>query len=203
MGNEFKQGDQVVCISDHFPYIPEFGGNGEAIDKPKLREVLIVDEVLGDFLMFKEYNTEHSTNWFFYNRFKKIDGATYTKGENGNVISFGTLDECKGTDQGMSIETFKKLMFGEYQKEVEIYIDKLKRKRENKTLEAIVMENNYKVVKVYVDNVFHRFQRVKQIQNVGDIFILHHSSKFINDKAMVIEKVESGKGFTRVYLKGD
>lgn len=77
MGNDFKQGERVICINDNFPWIPEFGGNGDNIEKPKVGEILTVDEVLGDFLMFEKYNTETSTNWFFFNRFKRIDEENF------------------------------------------------------------------------------------------------------------------------------
>ena len=73
MGNDFEKGESVICINDHFPYIPKFGGNGDIVEKPKVGEILTIDEVLGDFLMFEKYNTETSTNWFFYNRFLRYD----------------------------------------------------------------------------------------------------------------------------------
>ena len=57
-----------------------------------------------------------------------------------------------------------------------------------------------KVVKVFMGDTFHRFQRVRVIPKAGDIFILHHSSRFVNDKAMLVERVREGQGFTKVHL---
>lgn len=69
----FKPGQQVRCISENFPYIPEYGGTNAAVDKPKLFEVLEIEDVLGDFLTFAKYNEEDATNWFKYDRFAAID----------------------------------------------------------------------------------------------------------------------------------
>lgn len=74
MENNIKQGDKVVCISDHFPHLKEHGGKDTKY-KPRVGEILIVDEVLGHFLRFDAYDTDDSHNWFFFNRFQKIGKA--------------------------------------------------------------------------------------------------------------------------------
>ncbi len=58
-----------------------------------------------------------------------------------------------------------------------------------------------KTVKVFINDEFIRFHKVKDIPKVGDIFILCHSSKFINDRALIVDKVIYGRGFTKVHLK--
>lgn len=71
--NIFKIGQRVICINDNFPYISKYGGSGEAKDKPKLHEELVIDDILGDFLMFEKYNTEDSINWWKDDRFAPLD----------------------------------------------------------------------------------------------------------------------------------
>lgn len=74
--NPFTEGQEVVCISDNFPLIKEYGGDGnDTKKKPKKGEILVINEVLGEFLMFEKYNDE-SINWWFYNRFVLIDQIT-------------------------------------------------------------------------------------------------------------------------------
>lgn len=70
--NPFIEGDEVICISDNFPYIEKYGGNGGATSKPKLNEILIVDEVLGQFIRFNKYDSDTTINWWKYDRFKKL-----------------------------------------------------------------------------------------------------------------------------------
>jgi len=76
MKNPFYIGQKVVCISDKFPYMPEYGGESEyKFSKPKRDEILIIEDILGDFLTFKEYNNqtgEGDTNWFMYDRFASL-----------------------------------------------------------------------------------------------------------------------------------
>lgn len=108
MRNDFEKGESVICINDNFPLIPEFGGNGDIVEKPKVGEILTVDEVLGDFLMFEKYNTETSTNWFFFNRFIRAQGPSYIKMENGSVISMGNIDKGKGIDVSYLVDDYLK-----------------------------------------------------------------------------------------------
>jgi len=70
MNNSFEQGQEVVCISDNFPVIKEYGGTGkEATSKPQKNETIIIDEILGEFLRFDKYDTEESCNWWKHDRF--------------------------------------------------------------------------------------------------------------------------------------
>lgn len=103
MVNNIKAGDHVICISEDFPHIKEFGGT-DTNRKPKLNEVLIVDEVLGVFLRFDEYDTDLDHHWFHFNRFKKIDGTIKVKRENGNIMYMGSEEnEVKGLDDILTI----------------------------------------------------------------------------------------------------
>jgi hypothetical protein len=69
----FEEGTKVICISNHFPVIKEYGGTGnEAINTPQKGEILIVNEVLGDFLRFDKYDTTESFNWWKSDRFSLI-----------------------------------------------------------------------------------------------------------------------------------
>jgi hypothetical protein len=71
---EFYEGQKVVCVSQDFPLIKKYGGTGkEAQSTPKKNEILIINEILGDFLRFDKYDTEDSNNWWFYNHFAPID----------------------------------------------------------------------------------------------------------------------------------
>lgn len=72
--NGFKEGQKVVYISEDFPVIKKYGGTGkEAKDKPKKDEVLVIDEILGDFLRFDKYDTNESFNWWKYDRFAPVN----------------------------------------------------------------------------------------------------------------------------------
>ena len=73
MENNFKEGQKVVCVSEKFPLIKEYGGNGkEPIKTPKIDEILTINEILGDFLRFDKYDTDESFNWWKYDRFRDI-----------------------------------------------------------------------------------------------------------------------------------
>ena len=74
MKNNFHEGQKIVCVSENFPLIKEYGGNWiEPNKKPKKDEVLIIDEILGDFLRFDKYDTSESFNWWKYDRFADIN----------------------------------------------------------------------------------------------------------------------------------
>jgi len=72
-GNPFSEGSKVVCISTAFPRIAKYGGTDLPQPTPKLHEVLVVDEILGDFLHFVQYDTDKSTNWWHHTRFAPVD----------------------------------------------------------------------------------------------------------------------------------
>ncbi len=71
--NPFSAGEEVICVNINFPFIKDYGGSGEAKNKPKENEVLVVDETLGDFIRFDKYDTEGSFNWWHHNRFRTIN----------------------------------------------------------------------------------------------------------------------------------
>ena len=74
MEHGFQEGQKVVCISQDFPVIKKYGGTGEeAKDTPKKDELLVIDEILGDFLRFDKYDTNESYNWWKADRFAPID----------------------------------------------------------------------------------------------------------------------------------
>jgi hypothetical protein len=74
MKHQFEEGQKVVCILGRFPLIKEFGGTGrEAVDTPKKNEVLIIDEILGEFLRFDKYDTDDSFNWWAGDHFAPFD----------------------------------------------------------------------------------------------------------------------------------
>jgi len=71
--NPFTEGEKVVCISNDFPIMKQYGGTENAApSQPKINEVLVVDEILGDYLNFNKYDSEESYNWWHYSRFKKL-----------------------------------------------------------------------------------------------------------------------------------
>ena len=73
MGNVFREGQKVVCISENFPVIKEYGGTGKDAEfTPKKDEELVIDEILGDFLRFDKYDTNESYNWWKHDRFAPI-----------------------------------------------------------------------------------------------------------------------------------
>ena len=73
MENRFEEGQKVICISNNFPHIKKYGGSEGATTTPKKGEILVIDEVLGDFLRFDKYDTYESYNWWMFNRFSLID----------------------------------------------------------------------------------------------------------------------------------
>ena len=67
-------GQKVVCINGEFPSIKKYGGlPNNAKTKPVLREVIIIDDVLGEFLRFEKYDTAESRNWWIDKNFAPID----------------------------------------------------------------------------------------------------------------------------------
>jgi len=75
--NPFKKGQYVICVSEDFPIIEEYGGTDQQTGyrKPKEGYIIQVNEVLGDFLMFSQFNTVESVNWWHWTRFE--DAATH------------------------------------------------------------------------------------------------------------------------------
>lgn len=78
----FEEGKKVVCISEDFPVLTTTEIDKSHVGKqapthPKLREVLVVDEILGDFLRFDKYDTD-AFNWWHSSRFKPLDEVSIT-----------------------------------------------------------------------------------------------------------------------------
>jgi hypothetical protein len=74
MEHGFREGQKVVCILQDFPVIKKYGGIGEeAKNTPKKNEILVIDEILGEFLRFDKYDTNESFNWWKADRFAPID----------------------------------------------------------------------------------------------------------------------------------
>lgn len=66
--------NKVVCINDNFPRLQKYGGSErDAPNKPKLGEVLTIDEILGDFFRFDKYDCEDSFNWWYAKNFAPIN----------------------------------------------------------------------------------------------------------------------------------
>lgn len=65
-------GDKVQCISSDFPWIEKYGGTSKRQITPKKGDILIIDEVLGDFLRFDLFDSEDSFNWWHKSRFRKL-----------------------------------------------------------------------------------------------------------------------------------
>lgn len=92
----------------------------------------------------------------------------------------------------------------EYSDTVEYKKDIKKEESTYKTLPDFLKEDKSIgefVAKVYTNGAFLRFQRIKELPKVGDIFILCHESKMVNKKALVVEEIITGSGFVRIYLK--
>lgn len=72
--NNFSEGQKVICISEDFPIIKKYSPNGIQANKTsKPGEILVIDEILGDFLRFDIYDTNNSFNWWHHTRFAPID----------------------------------------------------------------------------------------------------------------------------------
>lgn len=87
-----REGDKVVCISENFPLWKTTNEDKSILGShpnshPKKDEVLIVDEVLGDFLRFDKYDTEEDFKWWKSDRFKKIDDIEEEYMEEKNTVN--------------------------------------------------------------------------------------------------------------------
>lgn len=82
-----NKGDKVVCINHHFPHIKEYGGTEIKQITPKKGDVLVIDEVLGEFLRFDLFDTEESFNWWHKSRFRKIDEAEESENESDKILN--------------------------------------------------------------------------------------------------------------------
>lgn len=62
-----------MCINDSFPHVKQHGGVEDLeLIKPKIGDKVYIDEMLGDYLRFDAFDTEKSTNWWHYSRFKLV-----------------------------------------------------------------------------------------------------------------------------------
>lgn len=96
-----EEGTKVICISENFPLWKttkedktEIGSH--PINHPKKDEVLIVDEVLGDFLRFEAYDTVDEYKWWHKNRFRIVDDLDVIQRETSemsvNVLQKNVLE---------------------------------------------------------------------------------------------------------------
>jgi hypothetical protein len=86
--HNFEEGQEVICISGNFPFVPEYSKN--KIDtletKPVIGQRLIIDEILGEFLNFDCFNKKDQNgnvliyNWFKHDRFSSITNSEAIEG---------------------------------------------------------------------------------------------------------------------------
>lgn len=83
MQNPFYEGQKVVCVSDEFPRIEKYSGPGPKYAKkhPVKGQVLIVDEILGEFVRFDIFDTTESCCWWIHKNFAPYDGPVYNAGD--------------------------------------------------------------------------------------------------------------------------
>jgi hypothetical protein len=74
--NPFNVGDYALCVNDNFPIVTTTGDKSQIGSKPDIHpqkgEVCCVDEILGEFLRFDEYDFNDSWNWWIHTHFKKL-----------------------------------------------------------------------------------------------------------------------------------
>ena len=82
--NPFVEKQRVLCIKDNFPVVRTTNEDKRIIGTrarkhPKVGEILIIDEILGEFLRFNEYDQndpnapDYSVNWWHYGHFAPVD----------------------------------------------------------------------------------------------------------------------------------
>lgn len=69
-----SEGDTVICINDDWPHIKKFSNTDneymEPFITPNIDEILVVDEILGDFYRFEKYDPDSvGCNWWHKSRF--------------------------------------------------------------------------------------------------------------------------------------
>lgn len=80
--NPFLAGQYVVCISENFPVVETTGDKSQIgtqpLIHPKKGEICCVDEILGEYLRFDEYDCNDETNpnygwkWWKHTNFRRI-----------------------------------------------------------------------------------------------------------------------------------
>ena len=81
--NPFKEGQFVVCINDTFPVVETTMTDKSVIGtipkkRPKKDEVCCIDEILGEFIRFDEYDDndpssiDYGYKWWKHTHFKHI-----------------------------------------------------------------------------------------------------------------------------------
>ncbi len=80
--NPFKVNQYALCINDNFPVIETTGDKSligtQATVHPKEGEICCVDEILGEYLRFDEYDCNDETNpdygwkWWHHIHFKPL-----------------------------------------------------------------------------------------------------------------------------------
>lgn len=80
--NPFYVGQSVVCINDHFPIVATTADKARVgllpHVHPKLKELLVIDEILGEYLRFDQYDCydvnhpEYGWRWWKHTNFSAI-----------------------------------------------------------------------------------------------------------------------------------
>ena len=76
--NKFTEGQKVVCISENFPMVRTTETDKSDLGKqaplhPIKGQVYTIDEILGDFLNFRQFNDHEGFKWFHHSRFAPIE----------------------------------------------------------------------------------------------------------------------------------
>lgn len=76
--NLFEVGQKVLCISDNFRIVITTGEDKSVIGNksviaPIKGQIYTIDEILGEYLNFTQFNFPSETMWFHYNRFAPIE----------------------------------------------------------------------------------------------------------------------------------
>ncbi len=76
--NPFEVGQKVLCVSDDFRVVITTGEDKSVIGNksivcPIIGQTYIVDEILGEYLNFTQFNFPGETMWFHYKRFAPIE----------------------------------------------------------------------------------------------------------------------------------
>lgn len=75
--SKFTEGQKVICINDAWPLVRTTEDDKrkvgtQATNHPSVDEVLIVAEVLGEFIRFNEYHSD-AVMWWHQNKFAPVD----------------------------------------------------------------------------------------------------------------------------------
>lgn len=90
----FQEGEKVVCISDDFP--KQYTTNADKSDigvqadlHPVKSEVLVISEILGNYLNFVKYNSPDNIRWFHYKKFAPLDSDFFSE-KSENIVTIAS-----------------------------------------------------------------------------------------------------------------